>query len=581
MKLAIFFSIRMRGYLNHYLRLCGFLKKNPHCEVTWFDLDKPQRGSRYSFSKFDKWVLLGNEDSLEPSHQQWLAQYQVVPESFPLSEALDAKKNKFSFSEKGMVFVPESQSPRQSNFRLWKELNKKIPTLYWCSDEASLESGAPPGVSTLFSPIYPEVQWNALVNATVVVSRSWEPCLVAHTNGVCAIKLNDCQTEGNAWGIPELNIKEKSESEIAQACAELTPPFLASEPAHQQPDDTGSPKSFHLTSISDFSYLPFLVGMIENIFDQKGELPGIHVLALDEKVRPFLKKRYGARVEVYEMAELWKPEELEIISKRPIGFRAFSSKPRLLEKVLQLTQAATFHCDSDVFFFGPSADLLGTFQGGNVVLFPHWNDEFPKSRADGLYNAGMIGVRPGSEKFLRWWTEQCLKKCTFDPDHGFVGDQAYLDFAPILFEGVTIYKKKDHNIARWNLKTLGIEFSEKRERLQNNENHFVKTFHAAFIDSFGFFEFKYCWDQVASFFSGFFEEGKSPEFCKNTLVQQQRYWLTLSRILKLQKMLGSARKAALREPSFFWMHGWGREGLAWPLKLKGILGTLFFLSSTR
>ena len=201
------------------------------------------------------------------------------------------------------------------------------------------------------------------------------------------------------------------------------------------------------------------------------------MLALDEKVAPFLEKKYPGLVHVLELKDVWTPNELKTIEQRSIAFRAFSSKPKLLESVLRDTQGPTFHCDSDVYFFCAPEKLLETFLGGHTTIFPHWNDVYPKGRIDGLYNAGMIGVRPGAEKFLKWWGDQCLANCSFDPLNGVVGDQAYLDFAPILFEGVNVYRKKDHNVARWNLKNLGIHFAGDRSCLEVQDPNIPCRFH--------------------------------------------------------------------------------------------------------
>ena len=67
----------------------------------------------------------------------------------------------------------------------------------------------------------------------------------------------------------------------------------------------------------------------------------------------------------------------------------------------------------------------------SVLLFPHWNDVFPEARLDGLFNAGMVGVAPGAESFLNWWSQLCYWECTLNEGGGVVGDQAYLDFVPV------------------------------------------------------------------------------------------------------------------------------------------------------
>ncbi|NBV51580.1 hypothetical protein EBR78_10250, partial [bacterium] len=314
----------------------------------------------------------------------------------------------------------------------------------------------------------------------------------------------------------------------------------------------------HLTTLTDFSYLPFLVGMAENIARKKQTEIQLHVLALDKQVKPFLEGKYKDFLTVYELDELWEPQALRAIESRSVALKAFSSKPKLLEHVLKKTQAPVFHCDSDVYFFSSPENLLQTFGGGVTVLFPHWNDVFPAGKLDGLYNAGMVGVKPGSEPFLKWWSERCLEDCRLEPSEGLVADQGYLDFVPILFDGVTVYRKRDHNVGRWNLKTLGVHWDSSFQKLLNREQKPIQTYHAAFIDSFGFFEFKFCWDQLTTFFSGFSLQQANPAFIENVLVQQQGHWLSLARALKW-------KRTRRDQPSFFWVQGLGRELLDWAL----------------
>lgn len=579
MKIAVLYSIQSKGFLNHFFRLAGFLAENPGAECVWFDLDGLPLRTDYSLGKFDKFVLLTDKEKLLENEEKQISKCKVAIENLSQNYALKCQPQNFRQLEERWVFCASEEIKSKWNKKFWEISHKNCPTLFLCQEKSILERGAPPGPMTFFSPVNPALHLDAVANAGCVVSSFWEPCLVAQSNGKVAIKLSTQVDGENAWGIPEVLVLGKSPEDVYEECQCIYRKTAQKTPQTNFDITTSSnaePSVLHLTSISDFSYLPFYLGMIENIRQKSKKQIHLHLLALDSEVRTFLEEKYPGLVQVYELKDLWNPKELKTIEKRSIAFQAFSSKPKIIERVLKETNSPTFHCDSDVYFFSCPEHLLETFSSGHTVVFPHWNDAYPNGRKDGLYNAGMIGVRPGAEKFLKWWGDQCLAECSFNPEKGIVGDQAYLDFAPIFFEGVTVYRKKDHNVARWNLKTLGIRFSSNRAGFEGSDGKPVHTFHAAFIDSVGFFEFKYCWDQLITFYSGFFVHRASPAFQKNTLIQQQRYWLSLSRGLKGRELLYRflpilGEQPDDRVPPVFWVYGLGGRFLSKILKLRGIL----------
>ena len=585
MKIAIFYSPQSQGFLNHFMRFSGFLNENSAVDCVWFDLSQTPLRSDYSLGKFDKFFLLGEKDKLSKKEIKYLSTHRLPLENLSLDYALKTKPRFLSRCDERWVFCPSEESSGNWNRNFWESSNLFCPTLFLCQDQGVLEQGASPGPMTFFSPVDPQLHQDAIANAACVVSAFWEPCLVARAAGRPAIKLSIESNKNNTWGVPEVVMGGRNAKEVFQECRQIYEAYpKASRAVPESPAfSSDAQEVLHLTSISDFSYLPFYLGMIENILRKTQKKIKLHLLALDEPVAPFLERAYPGLVHVVELKEVWTPRELKIIEQRTVAFRAFSSKPKILEKVLRDHQGPTFHCDSDVYFFSAPEKLLETFTTGHTVLFPHWNDVFPAGRNDGLYNAGMIGVRPGAEKFLKWWGEQCLANCSFDPQNGVVGDQAYLDFAPILFEGVNVYRKKDHNIARWNLKNLGVHFNLDRSCLEGRDGRKVQTFHAAFIDSFGYFEFKYCWDQLVTFFSDFSQKSASPAFFKNTLVQQQRYWLSLSRGLKSREIVYRFLPVLGEQPDAkaptFWMQGLGGFCLNKFIKLRDALFHYFPFSA--
>jgi len=583
MRVAAFFSKFASDYINHSFRLSGLEASIPHIQVNRIEIETVDLASLEN-QRFDKWVFLGRGEEiwkLNPVLGDWLEKKSIFLEELPLDLVSRCQPRVVSSGFEGWVWCLSSDFTSQRNRELFKQSQKEFPSLFLCQDAKALEKGAFPGESTFFSPVNPQLHEEIILRSKYVISDSWESCLLAKAYGKTSIKL---QTKEREVEIPcddlsriiELNCLGKTPLEIFEACKSIVKENFS---GMGNTNSNLLNKSclvekgeLNLCSVSDFSYLPFLLGLIENIEQVSKVLVSFSVLALDSATKEFLSAHYGNRVQVFELKEIWNPGELSKIKTRSFGIQAFSSKARLLKAVFEKYSVPTFYCDSDVYFFECPQKLLDTFASSHTVLFPHWNDDFPRGRNDGLFNAGMIGIRSGAERFLDWWGQQCLNDCDLDPSKGVVGDQAYLDFAPIYFEGVQIYRAGDHNTARWNIHHLGLSFSENRLQMKNSAGLKVKTFHAAFIDSFGFFEFKYCWDQLITFFCRY-PVPRSPVLKRNILVQQQQYWLTLSRGLKLRDSVASLLGKGTRvrqsvQESPVWFSGFLARLLNWGVFLR-------------
>ncbi|MFM8268563.1 MAG: hypothetical protein ACKN9V_00090, partial [Pseudomonadota bacterium] len=293
MKIAIFFSYQSRGFFNHSLRLNGFCAENPSADCVWFNLDHLPSCSDYSFGKFDKLFLLADKEKLSQSETRYLASHRLPYETIPIEYALKANPRALSFCEERWVFCASQEADKAWNEKFWEQSNQSCPTLFLCQEQGVLEHGALPGPLTFFAPISPQFHQDAISNAACVVSTSWEPCLVARTAGRVAIKLSSQVEQTNPWGVPEVAIRGRSAREVFEECSRIYEIHRNAKPVPRKLSKYPTESElFHLTSISDFSYLPFYLGMIENVLRQSKQNIKLHLLALDNQVGPFLEKRY-------------------------------------------------------------------------------------------------------------------------------------------------------------------------------------------------------------------------------------------------------------------------------------------------
>lgn len=395
--------------------------------------------------------------------------------------------------------------------------------LFVAIEKEDLGSGVEAGLCTLYSPLHPEVIVEALTSATVILTSRLEAALVGCASAVPSLVADLSFTDAAfaEWlGVPvfsgelALDLKNYPHTLIAERVQQLKARLsqclrdVGVVPVKEIPDPPLS-----ICCIADEGYLPHLTGLIENLRAvHRGELQ-FYILALDASVRRFLDEQYGDLIRVYDLGELWGTEELQRIRSRRVADQAYSSKSKLLLRALADSKAAALlYCDLDLYFFKSPAHLQSDLGSKSVLLFPHWNDSLKHCKMYGVFNAGMVLVSSGAQNFLEWWSKMCLDYYSTNKNAGYWVDQGFLDLAPTLFDSVGIYRRGDENVAFWNIETLSPAKAKDD----------IGSYHAAGADRLGLFEAKFCWDQVANFYSSF--QGRyHPGFPLSVFLQQKNY----------------------------------------------------------
>ena len=121
--------------------------------------------------------------------------------------------------------------------------------------------------------------------------------------------------------------------------------------------------------------------------------------------------------------------------------------------------------DPDILILDSLKTVWDLLDSHNIVLTPHITEPYDDNlRPDekhilqsGIFNLGFIAMANTSvtNDFLRWWQKRLYEFCFMDISQGMHVDQNWVNFAPVMFEGVHILKDPAYNIAYWNLHSHG------------------------------------------------------------------------------------------------------------------------------
>jgi hypothetical protein len=198
--------------------------------------------------------------------------------------------------------------------------------------------------------------------------------------------------------------------------------------------------------------------------------------------------RGAERVEFLDLADVG-IDELEanrLGTMYPLFAFANSLKPNLLSALLARAGGPVVYVDADGCLYDDLSPVAGLAEHHSLVLSPHLLDPDPVWQPDenleetiianGVYNAGLIGVGRGAEPFLRWWAQRTARRWTFDSYSGHGVDQSLLTLGATLFD-YTVLADRGCNVAAWNLQRRDVEWEGDRPTIEAGP---LRHFHFAF-----------------------------------------------------------------------------------------------------
>jgi glycosyltransferase involved in cell wall biosynthesis/peptidoglycan hydrolase CwlO-like protein len=168
-------------------------------------------------------------------------------------------------------------------------------------------------------------------------------------------------------------------------------------------------------------------------------------------------------IPLYSLLTHLKIDELEAMCfKYTVIEMNTAIKPYFIEYLFKQNYEKVVYLDPDILVLQKFDEIDSILNTHNVALIPHIitplpNDNKRPSELDiiraGAYNLGFIALKKTEDviKLLNWWQNKLKDYCFMNVEAGMHVDQKWIDFVPAFFDSVCVLKKKNYNVAYWNL----------------------------------------------------------------------------------------------------------------------------------
>jgi hypothetical protein len=181
------------------------------------------------------------------------------------------------------------------------------------------------------------------------------------------------------------------------------------------------------------------------------------VLCMTPEARRIVSALGARSVQALSVEDLDDPELLALRGERPHREFCWTATPALLRHALRAAAPGdtVAYLDADLMFFADPTQLLRELDDHDILIHEHRYapDRVAWQRTSGTFNVGLVAFRPSEQGHacLERWRRQCLEKCELDPEHGYCGDQGYLDEWPDRYDRLRILGHIGGGVAPWNV----------------------------------------------------------------------------------------------------------------------------------
>ena len=224
-------------------------------------------------------------------------------------------------------------------------------------------------------------------------------------------------------------------------------------------------------SICTMNYISYVATLNDSL---KKFYPKInhYVLVIDyEDIHKKLLEKYDFKVILIKQLSI---PNIRLLIKKYNAFELSNIlKPFFFEWILKTSKIEMlFYFDSDIRIYSTLEHIIKYFKKTkhSVLLTPHIHSYVNESNnykiekllmLSGLYNGGFYALKNDKNCFMFLeWHKRKLEKYGYNaPYANMFVDQKILDFAPLMFNFVGIYKNNTYNIGHWNYKNYKLKIT--------------------------------------------------------------------------------------------------------------------------
>lgn len=229
-------------------------------------------------------------------------------------------------------------------------------------------------------------------------------------------------------------------------------------------------------TLGDKRYLPHLCTLLDSMFENFSGDYKVHVLALDDTVESFLKKKKcDARVKVVSLSEINEDFEIRAIRYLPPSREAVSNAgasnkdPGFVQYCWALSSCfgrwlmerlniSVTYIDADIMFFSDIQAFFDEIGDKSIGFVRH---RIPYLYTSGEFNVGVLHFKndgPGRSALRRWSQFMMDPNNSYAPGFGTCGDQKYLEVLQLIYrKDLSIVDKNFGHLAPWSVTTHSYE----------------------------------------------------------------------------------------------------------------------------
>ena len=216
-------------------------------------------------------------------------------------------------------------------------------------------------------------------------------------------------------------------------------------------------------TICSNNYLPKARILYESLLEFN---PGYHfIIGLVDQRLDWIDYGESAGIEVIPVTELKTDPSLHIFEKFDIVELNTAVKPCYFKEIRRRYPFSdlVMYFDPDIAIFSDFSVLEKAASSSSFLLTPHilspieHDGKLPLENTFlhyGLYNLGFLGLSFRTEDasmFLDWWEYRTLRFGFNQPHKSLFVDQLWINFVPLYYEAVTVFRHKGMNMGPWNL----------------------------------------------------------------------------------------------------------------------------------